>query len=158
MQLDSAFQQDLQIKSMEQTQQDSFTLGEIMEQNSANTAVLSGGPDNLLDLPQPPEPEGFFGGMFSRVKGMVQKQDDQDNTNDLDVSNQQSTGSLGESGQMSASQQSSQNMLLAGGMQSKEYVSNMFWKCWDLSFHHQNRYTQTLLFLSSSSAKWSYRQ
>lgn len=94
------------VQSMDRSStDDSFTLGEILEQNSANNTILSGSAEDfdLLVQPAAAEPEGFFGGLFGRVKNMVENQDD-----NLDVSQQHSTGSLGESGHMSGQMSSQQ--------------------------------------------------
>jgi len=95
------------VQPMDRSLEDSFSLGEIMEQNSTGSFVLSGAAE---DLPVPPVPPatGLFDGIVNKVKNMVQKQDD------LDVSQQHSTGSLGESGlnnsTMSAAHQSSHHL------------------------------------------------
>jgi len=93
------------VQSMDRSSTDnSFTLGEILEQNSANNTILSGSAEDFDLLVQPAaEPGGFFGGLFGRVKKVVQNQDDS-----LDVSQQHSTGSLGESGHMSGQMSSQQ--------------------------------------------------
>jgi len=102
------------VEPMDRSLEDSFSLGEIMEQNSANSFVLSGAAEDVLVVPLVPT-TGLFGGIVNKVKNMVQKQDD------LDVSQQHSTGSLGESGlnnsTMSGAHQSSQHLAGAYFMQ-----------------------------------------
>lgn len=97
--------------------EDSLSLGEIMEQDSTNIGISSGAAEEVVP---PPEPEGFLGGLFSRGKKVVQ-QDDQDIVDNIDVSQQPSLTSMGESGQMSTSltNESSRNLAGAYISQSK---------------------------------------
>ena len=103
----------------EQSMEGSFTLGEIMEQKSSSSMIPTGAPEEITPSIQ----ESFFGGLIGKVKSKLRKGDDQDNliNNDMDVSQQNSLGSMGESGQMSMSttQQSSQNLAGAFFLQTK---------------------------------------
>jgi len=105
-----------QIQPMDDpSMENSMSIGDLMNQNSmgSSSLVASGAAEEPLPAPVA---EGFFGGLFDRVKSMVQKQNDDLNTN-IDISQR----SMGESGlnnsstlQMSAGQQSS-SQVVGGG-------------------------------------------
>lgn len=109
MQFDSEALQVPQLEQMDRSMEDSLSLGDIMEQNSAGSFGLSGVAEDSV----PVEPDTLLGGMFNRVKNMIRKQDDNGANNHPDVSQQTGPGNLGESGISNTAQQSSQH--LAGG-------------------------------------------
>jgi len=111
---------DMRVQAMgEQSMEGSFTLGEIMEQKSSSSIIPTGAPEEITPSIQ----ESLFSGLIGKVKSKLGKEDDQDNfiNNDMDVSQQNSLGSMGESGQlsMSTAQQSSQNLAGAFFLQTK---------------------------------------